>query len=88
MTEIKINDDGTIEKVKKSDFVNEIKHSKFYALMPEQREFLIRDIKNNEKLVFNQKHLIILYLTTFAGMRRGEVEQTRKAWLSKKKLLL
>lgn len=86
MKTIQINEDGTIEKVKKADFVNEIRHSKFYALMPEQRDFLIRDIKNNQKLVFNQKHLIILYLTIHAGLRRGEAEQVRKSWLSKRRI--
>lgn len=83
MKAIQINEDGTVEKVKKSDIVKDIKNSKKYALMPEQREFLVKDIRNNPKLKFNQKHLVIAYLTMYAGLRRGEAVQTRREWLSK-----
>lgn len=84
MKTIQINEDGTIEKVKKADLVKAIKHSKDFALTPEQREFLIRDIKSNQNLNFNQKHLVMLYLMVYAGLRRGEVSQLRKSWISKK----
>ncbi|MDA3856450.1 MAG: site-specific integrase [Candidatus Woesearchaeota archaeon] len=88
MTEIKINDDGTIEKVKKADIVKDIKTSKMFALTPEQRQFLIRDIKINQNLKFNPKHLVMLYLMIYAGLRRGEVVQVRKSWLSKSRLII
>lgn len=83
MTTIQINPDGTIEKVKKSDIVKDIKNSKYYALTPEQRAFLLRDIKTSTSLVFNQKHLVTAYLTMYGGLRRGEVTQARKEWLAK-----
>jgi integrase len=88
MATIRINEDGTIEKLKKADIVKDIKSSKMFALTPEQRQFLIRDIKSNENLQFNQKHLIMFYLMVYAGLRRGEVVQVRKSWLSKSKLVI
>lgn len=88
MNAIQINEDGTIEKLKKSDIVKDIKSSKMFALTPEQRQFLIKDIRSNENLQFNQKHLVMLYLMMYAGLRRGEVVQVRKSWLSKSKLVI
>jgi len=72
---IQINQDGTIEKLKKSDDIIKIKHSKDYALNKEEREEL-------EKLIKTPKQKIIFYLTAYAGLRRGEVAQCRLEWLS------
>lgn len=78
---IQINEDGSIEIVKKSDFVKQVKSSKYYALTKEERLWLEQDILNNNEYVFNQKHIIAFYLMTYAGLRRDEVVQCRKSWL-------
>jgi len=79
---IQINDDGTLEVMKKSDSVKKIKSSKYAALSKDERIWLEKDLLSDKDYVFNQKHIVIFYLMVYAGLRRGEVVQCRKDWLT------
>ena len=88
MVELKFNEDGTIEKIKKADLEKDIKNSKFFTLTKEQRDILIEDIKNSKLCKYNQKHLVIAYLSMYGGLRRGEIAQCRREWTSKIKVAI